>query len=351
MNPTISIIVTLYNAATTLDRCLESILTQSLREIEVLCVNDGSTDGSQAILEQWSRRDSRVRIRQLEENMGILPATNLALRESTGEYIMFVDADDRLLPGACENAVRLIRKHGVDVLQFGVRVKAVLPGLDVTSRQKDFSQKECASEGLNILYDCFSMYRFRTYIWNKIYRGEVCRTACAAMPDLPISLPADMLQTFFFLYYAKTFRSVPDGPYYEYSIGNGISTSSPTAKQFAARCRASVILSAIEDFLKRENELENNRFLLETIRTHLMTGVVNELLALPEITKENIELAAEHWGSEVLYEFIKETGLLDVRCRSRHKLVPALVDQIQNQQKEAPPSAGGITLSVGGEKK
>ena len=61
--------------------------------------------------------------------------------------------------------------------------------------------------------------------------------------------------------------------------------------------------------------------------------------------------AVKSWRSEVLYDFIEATGLLDVQCKSRYKLVPALVDQIQNQQKEAPPSAGGITLSVGGEKK
>ena len=171
------------------------------------------------------------------------------------------------------------------------------------------------------------------------------------MPDLRVSFPADVLQTFFFLYYAKTFRSVPDGPYYEYSVGNGISTSSPTAQKFSALCAGSAILPAIEDFLKRENALENNRFLLDAIRIHIQSGALNELLKLPEITKETIDLAVKSWGSEVLYDFIEATGLLDVQCKSRCKLVPALVDQIREQQKDAPPSAGGITLSVGGEKK
>lgn len=351
MNPTVSIIIPSYNAAATLDRCLESIVTQSLREIEVVCINDGSTDETQNVLQRWHERDKRVRILQFAENQGLVPALKAGILKSTGEYVMFVDADDRLLPGACENAVRLIREHEVDILQFGIKVKAALPDIDESVWQKTFTSKEWTSEGLNILYDCFSMHRFKIYIWNKIYRGDVCRTAGAAMPDLRVSFPADVLQTFFFLYYAKTFRSVPDGPYYEYSVGNGISTSSPTAQKFAAFCAGSAILSAIEEFLKREYVLENNLFLLEAIRIHLMSGVVNELLDLPEITKETIDLAVKSWGSEVLYDFIEATGLLDVQCKSRCKLVPALVDQIQNQQKEAPPSAGGITLSVGGEKK
>lgn len=351
MTPTVSIIITLYNAESTLDRCLESIVTQSLREIEVVCINDGSTDGSQKILDRWRKRDGRIRFRLFEENHGILLASKLGLRESTGEYVMFLDSDDRLLPGACENAVRLIREHDVDILQFGVKIKALYPGIDVPRWEKSFISKEWTSEGLNILYDCFSMHRFLNYIWNKIYRGDVCRTAGAAMPDLRVSFPADVLQTFFFLYYAKTFRSVPDGPYYEYSVGNGISTSSPTAQKFSALCAGSAILPAIEDFLKKENVLENNRFLLDAIRIHIQSGALNELLKLPEITKETIDLAVKSWGSEVLYDFIEATGLLDVQCNSRYKLVPALVDQIREQQKDAPPSAGGITLSVGGEKK
>ena len=347
MKPTVSIIIPVYNAAATLDRCLESILTQSLQEIEVQCVNDGSTDETRDVLQRWQERDKRVRICTFAENQGLVPALKAGILASTGEYVMFVDADDRLLPGACENAVRLIREHAVDILQFSVKVKALYPGIDESGWQKRFAAKEWSSEGLNILYDCFSMDRFKIYIWNKIYRGDLCRTAAAAMPDLRISFPADVLQTFFFLYFAKTFRSVPDGPYYEYSVGNGISTHAPTAKQFAAFCAGSAILPALEEFLKRENALENNRFLLDAIRIHLMSGVVNELLDLPEITRETIELAVKSWGSGVLYDFIKATGLLDVKCKSRYRLVYALADQIRKQQNRTTASVGKTTLSVG----
>ena len=346
MKPTVSVIIPAYNAAATLDRCLESILTQSLQEIEVLCVNDGSTDETRDVLQRWQERDKRVRICTFAENQGLVPALKAGILASTGEYVMFVDADDRLLPGACENAVRLIREHAVDILQFSVKVKALYPGIDESEWQKRFAAKEWSSEGSNILYDCFSMHRFLYYVWNKIYRGEVCRTAAAAMPDLRITFPADVLQTFFFLYFAKTFRSVPDGPYYEYSVGNGISTSSPTAQKFSALCAGSAILPAIEDFLKKENALENNRFLLDAIRIRIQSGALSELLMLPEITRETIELAVKSWGSEVIYDFIKETGLLDVKCKSRYRLVYALADQIRKQNMPPKPGGWGTTLSV-----
>ena len=347
MKPTVSIIIPVYNAETTLDRCLNSVLTQSLREIEVLCVNDGSTDGTGEALTRWEKQDGRVYVLSFEENKGIFLAVKAGILKSTGEYVMFVDSDDRLLPGACENAVRLIRKHEVDILQFGIKVNAQ-SSENESNWQKRFASKEWASEGINILYDCFTTNRFPYYIWNKIYRGEVCRAAGAVMPDLQVSFPADVLLTFSFLYYAKTFCIVTDGPYYEYFVGSGFSTRPLTVQQFNAWCKSSTILVAIEGFLKRENTLENNRFLVESIRAFLRRGVVNRLLSLPEITQETIDLAVKTWGSEVLYDFIKATGLIDVKCTSRYKLVPALVEQLRKQQNRPTTSAEEMTISVRG---
>jgi len=251
------------------------------------------------------------------------------------------------LPGACENAVRLIREYDVDILQFGVKVN-VAPGKDEACWKKLFASRDFTSEGINILYDCYSMHRFPNRIWNKIYRGEVCRAASASMPDLQISLLADVLQAFFFFYYARTFQSVTDGPYYEYYVGNGISTSDLSPKRFVDLCAASAILPAIEEFLHQENALENNHFLVEGIKMHMKSGVIDTLLSLPEITKETIDLVMKSWGSEVLYDFIEVTGLLNVKCKSRRNLVPALMNQLQKQQSQLSPSVREVTLTTGG---
>ena len=102
-------------------------------------------------------------------------------------------------------------------------------------------------------------------------------------------------------------------------------------------------------FLQQENALENNRFLVDAIKIHIKSGLLDTMLALPEITKETIELAVTSWGSEVVYDFIEATGLLDVKCKSRYKLVPALVDQIKKQQNEKTPFTRNTTISVGGQ--
>lgn len=332
MSPIVSVIISAYNAEATLERCLNSVLTQSLRDIEVLCIDDGSTDGTLDILRRYVAHEARLHVYSFEKNYGILIATKQGLRESRGDYVMFVDSDDALLPGACENLVRLIREYDVDVLQFGVKINAA-PGVDESFWRKYFASKERTSEGINILYDCYSLHRFPNHIWNKIYRGEVCRAAGLSMPDLRISLPADILQSFFFLYYARTFRIVPDGPYYEYSVGNGISTHTPTAEQFGMLCAASAILPAIEEFLKRENALDNNLFLVEAVRNHMMAGVRDTLMTLPEITRETIDLAVKSWGSGILYDFIKATGLLDVASETRYGLVTRLAEENRKLRK------------------
>ena len=335
MSPKVSIIIPVYNGAKTLRRCLESVLSQSWGELEVLCINDGSTDGTASVLLEMASADQRVRLYGFEKNQGLVLAVKMGLLEASGDYVMFVDADDILLAGAIENAVRLIEQYGVDVLQFNVKAN-VLPGVGMDNDiwQSHLTSKDLKSEGVNILYDCFAFQRFPHVVWNKIYRRDVCRNAAAAMPDLKLSQVADVLQTFFFLYYAKTFRSVATEPYYEYFVGNGISTQAPTASQFEKICLASEILPAIEEFLRDRHEYASHRFLVESIGTLLKSNVLSKLLKLPEITAETIKLAEEHWGSDLIYEFIRETGLLDVPCETRRGIVTKLAEENRKLRSE-----------------
>ena len=325
MKPKVSIIIPVYNGEKTVRRCLESVLSQSVREIEVLCINDGSTDGTASVLLETGSADRRVRLYGFEKNQGCVLAAKMGLLEASGDYVMFVDADDILLPGAIGNAVRLIEQYGVDVLQFGIKVTAPA-GLDISGFLRNFQCSPTESSGIGILYDCFCFHRFTHNLVNKIYRREVCRAAAESVPDIEIKQFTDLYLSFFFLYNAKTFRSVTDGPYYEYSFGTGVSTHAPTASQFAELCACSAIVPAVEWFLKREDALDKNRFLVESIRTVLKSDVENKLMELPEITAETIRLVAEHWGSEVIYEFIKATGLLDLQSGNRYGMVTRLLE-------------------------
>ena len=96
----LSLIVPVYNTRAYLEKCMESLLNQTWTDLEILCVNDGSTDYSGEILDKFARRDSRVQVIS-QENRGLSAARNAGLRRATGEYVCFVDSDDVLELDAC----------------------------------------------------------------------------------------------------------------------------------------------------------------------------------------------------------------------------------------------------------
>jgi glycosyltransferase involved in cell wall biosynthesis len=89
----INIIVPVYNTATYLPQCLDSLVNQTYRDIEIICVNDGSTDNSPDILKAYAERDSRILVIH-QENLGLSDARNKGLESARGEWVMFVDSDD-----------------------------------------------------------------------------------------------------------------------------------------------------------------------------------------------------------------------------------------------------------------
>ena len=101
MNPAISVIVPVYNTEKYLDECIQSILNQSFTNFELLLIDDGSTDRSGAICDQYAAKDERVRVFH-KENGGVSSARNVGLDEAKGEWIAFVDSDDYLLSNALD---------------------------------------------------------------------------------------------------------------------------------------------------------------------------------------------------------------------------------------------------------
>ena len=89
----ISVIIPIYNMEEYLPQCLDSIVSQTLREIEILCIDDGSTDGSEEVLKLYCDRDSRIRVIK-QNNQGVSCARNLGIEEASGKYVIFMDPDD-----------------------------------------------------------------------------------------------------------------------------------------------------------------------------------------------------------------------------------------------------------------
>ena len=127
--PKFSVIISVYNTEDYLSECLSSVVSQTLKEIEIICVNDGSTDASLEILQSYQQDDARIIIIN-QENQGLARSRNNAFAIAKGEYISFVDADDWIRNDALEILYRHSIKYNADMTMFG--------GIDYNNTTKDF---------------------------------------------------------------------------------------------------------------------------------------------------------------------------------------------------------------------
>ena len=113
----ISIILPVYNAKKHIRKCIDSIVNQSYKEIELLLIDDGSTDGSEKMCDDYKKADNRIKVFH-QKNAGVSAARNKGLDYSTGAYIMFIDSDDYLEAGALDQIVNIIVKDRPDIIKY-----------------------------------------------------------------------------------------------------------------------------------------------------------------------------------------------------------------------------------------
>ena len=135
----ISIIVPVYNVKDYLARCLDSLLAQTHRAIRILVVDDGSTDGSGRMADDYARRDARITVIH-QQNGGLSEARNAGIRASDSEYLMFVDSDDYIEPDSCERLLACARRDECDVVNAD--------NIYVTERECEYMHKRL--EGLTL---------------------------------------------------------------------------------------------------------------------------------------------------------------------------------------------------------
>lgn len=164
----LSVIVPVYNVESWIDRCLESLVAQDFGDFEVVCVNDGSTDASHERLAAWEAREPRLRVID-QPNAGPSAARNAGIGAARGDYVSFLDADDRYLPGACGRIVAALDQTGADVLVFGGR-----------AFPEGAACPEWLSESLHprdVTYDTFTMDLLlkeatRPFVWKLALRRD-----------------------------------------------------------------------------------------------------------------------------------------------------------------------------------
>ena len=167
MNWLVSIIVPIYKVEPYLDRCVQSIVNQTYKNLEIILVDDGSPDNCPAMCDAWAEKDSRIRVIH-KENGGVSSARNAGLDMATGDYITFVDADDSLDCGALESLYFLVDTYHAEVSACGFEyVRA--DGSVENKSQECGSGLICSDNSTDHLILFFKYFYQLCYCWNHLY--------------------------------------------------------------------------------------------------------------------------------------------------------------------------------------
>ena len=171
LNSKISIIIPVYNAEKYLRDCLDSVISQTYKNIEILCINDGSKDGSLQVLNEYAKKDNRIIVID-QENKGPASARNAGLKKVSGEYVMFLDADDSYEPTICHELLNTLIKEDVDVVMCNTN------GCDTNYGTYYF----CLPKGKHeVGYD--EKVDTNVFLWNKIFKKSLIDKYQITFPD------------------------------------------------------------------------------------------------------------------------------------------------------------------------
>lgn len=299
----VSIIVPVYNSERSLKRCLDSIVNQSHSNLEIIIVNDGSTDGSLEISNKYSKKEPRITVIN-QENSGVSTARNIGLSNSTGDYLMFVDSDDYLDINMVELLIENINLNNSDIVICGIKRHRNSKVEMVNFKNSgEFNVKDFLSNNASTIAD-----NLIGSPCNKLYSTRVIKTNGLKF-DTNIEYAEDLL--FNFKYFKKINNvTVLDQHLYNYMLASGNSLSSKFREDCFANLTiiyietlsilhffdidiskvrdyfANIYLSQIEHLYRKDSTLNNNQR-IKLINEELIKSKTFNLINTAQLTNKN----------------------------------------------------------------
>lgn len=264
MEPLVSMIIPIYNAQKSLERCLASIRHQTFRNFEVIMVNDGSQDHSVEICRKYAAMDSRFRLLD-KENSGVSDSRNQGIRQARGKYLQFADSDDWLAKNAIEALVGAAEKSGADmviahfnrVIGKKIYIKGHIKKEGLLTREQ-FAE-EMMKAPANFYYGV---------LWNKLYRQDIIRKDQILCP-IDLNWCEDFLFNMEYLREVRCVYALPV-PVYYYVKTKGSLVSSQTNLKQTMRTKK-ILFGYYKELyqsmdLYEDNQLRIQMFLIEVAR-------------------------------------------------------------------------------------
>ena len=277
----ISVIVPVHNVEAYLNECLSSLLIQSLESAEFIVIDDGSTDKSGQICDEFASKDSRFKVIHLE-NKGTLAARKTAFAAAKGKWCVCLDGDDKLpFNRVLEIEVALANKYDADILRFDMDAFGTTP----EEIQAYFRFRNPWYGIINTPYEIINAVFSRGTIgWgmaDKIYRTSIVKRTLPFVNDTFLISGTDCYQFFLICYFSSTFQSIKTEPLYSYRMGCGISTSTPNINKINKLSKILFIPSYLRHFFESEKQEEKYNDTLDRLTDRLLEYVLSKINCLP----------------------------------------------------------------------
>lgn len=212
MKPLVSIIIPVFNVEKYIDKCVSSIISQTYSRLEIIIVDDGSTDSSPEKCDQWAEKDERIQVMH-QENRGLPGAREAGVRASTGEYVLFVDSDDWIAERSVELLMECAISSNVDIVYFDFNRVSDVEDVSVHNARSGFpdERRVPGSEAFQMLLNG----KLGWNIWRMMIRSTVFRNSDIVFP-IGVMMGEDLDLTYQVLGYAKSVYFLPYSLYYYY---------------------------------------------------------------------------------------------------------------------------------------
>lgn len=251
--PMISVIVPTYNVESYIKQCIDSLLTQTYRDIEIICIDDGSTDKTLEILEFFKEKDSRI-ILIKQQHLGVSAARNKGLEIARGKYISFVDSDDFMQWNSYEILMEVAEREQLDLVIFGANIVGEAPEWiwnKVNTKYKYYRK----GEAKNIIFEEESA---RPFLWLHFIRRDLFEKNGKTRFNEKMEMGEDQLCQFEYVPKAQSVMVIDD-KLYNYRIGRNCSLMQLYEKQQMKKFDSHILLvSNVVEVWKERNLLEAN---------------------------------------------------------------------------------------------
>lgn len=301
----ISVIIPVYNVEAYLRECVESVLKQTYQNFEIILVDDGSTDSSGVICDEYVDKDERVSVIH-QSNGGLSVARNTGLSESNGDYIYFLDSDDYIAENALEHLIKIAEKDNSDIVFFDA--VSFADTNDFTVKQNYIRKNNYQTDnGLNVFSKMSKNQEFHSAVPLLFIRKEFLLNSCITF--IPGILFEDMVFTYQLFCKSVTVSQCSEALYYRRYRKNSIMTSSKTIKHFKS---CVVVYQHNAEFTSKQ--ISNNTDCLNDFVCRCAFNVFNVFEKLSKSDKKSCKNELKIFKKDILEKNAFGNTALKMRC-------------------------------------